>query len=70
MCGSGDFYCPRGSAYPTPVVAGHYSYSEMSTEGGSVGGIGESWSLTGETVRERNGRDDKIRRDNISPENI
>lgn len=51
-CGSGDHYCPRGSAYPTPVDVGHYSYSENSTDGASnVGGIGESWSLIGETVR-------------------
>ena len=51
-CGSSDHYCPRGSAYPTPVDVGYYSFSENSTEGGgNVGGIDESWSLIGETVR-------------------
>lgn len=46
-CGSGDLFCPRGSAFPTPVDTGHYTYVENSADGG----IGDFWSLTGQTVR-------------------
>lgn len=46
-CGSGEYFCPRGSGFPTPVDTGHYTYVEGSTNGG----FGDLWSLTGQTVR-------------------
>eukprot|EP00752_Nemacystus_decipiens_P014158 g12590.t1 len=46
-CGSGDLFCPRGSAFPTPVDSGHYTYVDNAVDGG----IGDFWSLEGQTTR-------------------
>lgn len=47
QCGSGEYYCPRGSGFPTPVDVGYYTY----VEGSNNGGLGDSWSLAGQVVR-------------------
>ncbi|CAN0415138.1 unnamed protein product, partial [Ectocarpus sp. 12 AP-2014] len=47
QCGSGEYYCPRGSGFPTTVGVGFYTYVEGSTDGGS----GDNWSMARQLTR-------------------